>query len=393
VARSPEHLLEICDVVLRLLAASAAHLVSIHNWTPGPDLVINASTLAYLIEQCRSLEILTLVNQEMNEDHCRMLGALSRPGLKIELVYCTLTSAGASALVEVRGRNQGPTKLDWCKIDNFVLADGLRGISRLKSLRPFLSGIPEVVDRELLAITGALRENRGLVDFHLSYGLRVSAVMWGAICDSLKAHPTLEVLNLFSTSVPAVIISRIQAVVDMMKVNMSIHTIRLDPRYSQHELFRRSVIPYLETNRFRPRLLAIQQTRPIPYRTKVLGRALVSARTDANIIWILLSGNAEVAFPSTTASVAAAGNLTTAATAAATSTGSVAATASTTTATDGLLTAAADTAASSAATPSTDSDALAFAPTDVVVVAAAGNVAAPSPSAGQKRKTRPPTRD
>ena len=70
---------------------------------------------------------------------------------------------------------------------------------------------------------------------------------------------------------------------------------------SNHELFRGSVIPYFETNRFRPRLLAIQQTRPIPYRVKVLGRALLSARTDANTFWMLLSGNAEVAFPSTTA--------------------------------------------------------------------------------------------
>jgi hypothetical protein len=176
----------------------------------------------------------------------------------------------------------------------------------------------------------------------------------------------------------------------MMKVNTSMHTIRLDPRYSRHELFRESVIPYLETNRLRPRLLAIQRTRPIMYRAKLLGRALLPACTDANRFWILLSGNAEVAFPSTTTTIAAAGKLTTAATAAAISTVNAAATASTTTPTDGLLAAAAETAAISAATPSTDSDALAFAPNVVVViVATAGNIAAPSPSTGQKRKTRP----
>jgi hypothetical protein len=73
---------------------------------------------------------------------------------------------------------------------------------------------------------------------------------------------------------PTVLTSRIQALMDMMKVNMSIHTIHLCSYFSQHELFRKSVILYLETNRSRPHLLAIQNTRPIAYRAKVLGRAL-----------------------------------------------------------------------------------------------------------------------
>jgi hypothetical protein len=129
---------------------------------------------------------------------------------------------------------------------------------------------------------------------------------WGAVCDSLEAHPTLEVLDLRvsftnATMTPTIIASRIQALFDMLKVNISIHTIHLHYRYSEHELFRKSVIPYLVTNRLRPRVSAIQKTRPITYRVKVLGRALLSARTNPNRFWMLLSGNAEVAFPSTTA--------------------------------------------------------------------------------------------
>jgi hypothetical protein len=87
----------------------------------------------------------------------------------------------------------------------------------------------------------------------------------------------------------------------MLKVNMSIHTIPIEWCYSEHELFRGSVIPYLEMNRLRPRVGAIQKARPLSYRAKVLGRALVAARTDVNCFWVLLSGNAEVAFSSTTA--------------------------------------------------------------------------------------------
>jgi hypothetical protein len=317
VALSLEHLLEICDIVLRLLAVSVVHSVEIGEWWCPDGAMINAPVLAYLMEHCQSLKVLTLMHLEMNESHCRVLGTYSRSDLEIVMDGCTITSAGALSLAEVLGRNQGPTKLDSCYIDNFVLANGLRGNSSLKSLKPCLPYNREDSNRELVAIAGALRENRGLVDFNLRF--KVNEETWDAVCNSLKAHPTLEVLDLRSTEasiVPsAVPESRIQALVDMVKVNMSIHTIYLHARFSQHELFRQSVIPYLETNRLRPRLLAIQKTLPHEYRVKVLGRALLAVRSDPNRFWMLLSGNAEVAFPSTTATITAAGSFPTPATA------------------------------------------------------------------------------
>jgi hypothetical protein len=226
----------------------------------------------------------------------------SRPDLEIVLDLCKIMSAGASALAEVLGRNQGPTKLDSCGIDNFVLANGLRGNSSLKSLIPRISYSPENGNQELLAIAGALKENKGLVS--LTCGFTMSDEEWDAVCDSLETHPTLEVLDLRSREgfmAPAELKSRIQALADMIKVNMSIHTIHLHTQYRQHELFKESVIPYLETNRLRLRVLAIQKTPPQAYRAKVLGRALVAVRTDPNRFWMILSGNAEVAFPYITA--------------------------------------------------------------------------------------------
>jgi hypothetical protein len=93
----------------------------------------------------------------------------------------------------------------------------------------------------------------------------------------------------------------------MLKANTVIDTLKLPmdlkSSHSEHELG--SVIPYLETNRLRPRVRAIQATRPIAYRTKVLGRALLATRTDANSLWMLLSENPEVSFPSTTTMPAA----------------------------------------------------------------------------------------
>jgi hypothetical protein len=160
-ARSPEHLLVICDVVIRLLAASVVHSVVLNKWGYSRGALINAPTLAYLMEQCQSLKVLTLKDISLNEDLCHVLGAYSRSDLNIELRECKLTSAGSSALAEVLGRNQGPTKLDDCTMDTTVLADGLRGNSRLKSFKPH-------INQELLAIASALRENKGLVDLRLT---------------------------------------------------------------------------------------------------------------------------------------------------------------------------------------------------------------------------------
>jgi hypothetical protein len=165
-ARSPEHLFEICQVVLRLLAASVIHSVILCNWRSCRDgALINAASLAYLMEQCQSLKGLTLgrLHSEqlaLDENHCRALGTYSRPGLEIELICCKFTSAGTSALAEVLGRNQGPTKLTFCDIDYPIFTDKLRENSRLKSLTPSISSDHDVVNREVLAIAGALKRKQ-----------------------------------------------------------------------------------------------------------------------------------------------------------------------------------------------------------------------------------------
>jgi hypothetical protein len=304
-ARSPEHLSEICNVVLRLLAAagssSVVRSVILNNFESLDDVMIHAPTLGHLMEQCPSLKSLTMRHLEMDESHCRVLGAYSRPNLDIVLNSCKLGSAGTSALAEILRNNQGPTTLAYCHIDYSVVADALRGNRRLKSLKPFIFSSGGVSNEEFLAIAGALKGNKGLVNVDLSYNFRMKDETWDILCDSLKTHPTLQVLKLLPIQqfrgrplAPAVLMSRMQALVNMLKVNMSIHTIHLHDRYSEHELYRESIIPYLEKNRVR----AIQRTSPMTYRAKVLGRALLSARADANRFWILLSGNAEIAFPS-----------------------------------------------------------------------------------------------
>jgi hypothetical protein len=182
----------------------------------------------------------------------------------------------------VPGRNQGPTKLDRCDIDSYIPAGGLRGTCRLRSLTQNISS-----NQDFLPITRALRENKGLVDLHFwhEYDFCISDETWDAVCDSLKTHPTLKLLRLGpkhaavggALLAPAVLTYRIQALVNILKVHTIVQRIYVGPKcYSEHELYRGSVIPYLETNRFQPRLLAIQKTRPIMHRAKVLRQAILA---------------------------------------------------------------------------------------------------------------------
>jgi hypothetical protein len=163
-AHSPEHLLEICDVVLRLLAVSVVHSVTLKKWSYRDIACINAPSLAYLMEQCQSLKNLTLKKLDLGEDNIRVLGDYSKPGLEISLFSCTITSAGANALAEFLGCNQGPTKLGWCSIDNVILANGLRGNSRLKLFKPRISSNLRSVTANFLQLQAPFEKTKALLN-------------------------------------------------------------------------------------------------------------------------------------------------------------------------------------------------------------------------------------
>jgi hypothetical protein len=56
---------------------------------------------------------------------------------------------------------------------------------------------------------------------------------------------------------------------------------------------RKRFCPRLETNLFRPRVLAVKKTADRPFREKILGRALYSVRSNPNLLWMFLSQNVD----------------------------------------------------------------------------------------------------
>jgi hypothetical protein len=226
-ARSYAALTEIVDVVCRLLIASAIEVSKLELRFVPDEVVFDTPNFVDLLEQCQNLKALTLENITLDERHCSVLENFSEPGLEVELKSCRILGAGAEVLSEVLRRDKGPTKVNCCDIDSLVLANGLCGNSRLKSLTHHIAR-----DQGLFPFTRAFRENKGLVDVELQHDLWMIDETWIAVCDSLKTHPTLQVLRLISGHIepqlqPARLNSRIQALVDMLKVNMSIVEIHL----------------------------------------------------------------------------------------------------------------------------------------------------------------------
>jgi hypothetical protein len=114
-ARSSEAFSEIVDVVLPpLLMANVSeiHELELRNVRRHGVASYDVPIFVHLVVQFKSLKFLTLERMTLDEDDCRVLGNIS--GKNLELKGCIIEDAAAETLAEVLGRNQGPTRLDYC---------------------------------------------------------------------------------------------------------------------------------------------------------------------------------------------------------------------------------------------------------------------------------------
>jgi hypothetical protein len=157
---------------------------------------------------------------------------------------------------------------------------------------------------QMAACCAALANNRGLVNLDLSTQ-SISNDNWIILCDSLKAHPTLTSLVLNYTRPTLrpggdriVLMDdqktyRTRIIADMVQRNALLHTITLSEEERDQQIYTDEILPHLETNLYRPRVLAVKKTKERPFREKVLGRALYCVKSNPNLVWMFLSENVD----------------------------------------------------------------------------------------------------
>jgi hypothetical protein len=129
----------------------------------------------------------------------------------------------------------------------------------------------------------SLAENKGLVKLDLNTR-SISDENWIILCESLKGHPTLTSLDLryarprgqhgariWRTDEQKTERTRVLAA--MMQENRVLLTIALSEHDRDEQIYAELILPHLETNLYRPRVLGIKKAE-IQVRRPLLGRAL-----------------------------------------------------------------------------------------------------------------------
>jgi hypothetical protein len=294
-----------CNFLIRLLAISEQRAVNLQGFGRALS-PIDGPALSHFFEHGReNLRAVTLRGMIFNEEHVRVLAAPSHQKVEVALRECRFSDGDSSqnALLQWLQSSRGPTELYRCVIDSDVVMEALRGNSRLRRLLLCLDKALTTGDAELSFIFRALAEDRGLTEFD-AFWYSISDENWTLLCQSLQKHPTLTSLGLACTGpkVPADKTelsmerksSRTRALADMLQTNTILHTVRLFPGEYDERIYTESIEPRLETNMYRPRVLAVKkEADDRPFRQKVLGRALNCVKSNPNLVWMFLSGNVD----------------------------------------------------------------------------------------------------
>jgi hypothetical protein len=298
-----------CDFLLRLLATCDKRDLSLQGRDDTAPTPISGAALSLFFQESREdLRKVSLNEMTLNEEQIRALTATteSRPALEVNLSYCSLSDGidCQNAFVECLQNDRGPTELIMCRIDIQILASALTGNSRVTKLRlDIYRTVTNAAGKG--AIFSALANNKGLVDLDLR-NCPIDDDNWTVLCESLKTHPSLISLDLRDTRPTNVLgvaimltaeqkTQRTRALAEMMKMNTVLCIMELSESHYDQQIYTEEVRPLLETHLYRTRVLAISKA-DISLRRPLLGLALqnVSVRNESNLLWMFLSGNADV---------------------------------------------------------------------------------------------------
>jgi hypothetical protein len=298
-----------CDFLVRLLATCEQDDLLIHGGDLGVSAPPSGAAITLFFQESRScLRKVVLSCMVLSEDQYLALATMSRLDVEVTISYCNLAddvaAAATGAFVECLQSDRGPVNLEVCEIGSQILANALTGDSRVARLQP---DFDEADDAEKAILLRALANNRGLVHLDL-HSDPICDENWMILCESLQAHPTLTSLNLIDTRPrspaddwrrPRSLMPdeqkahRTRLLTEMMQHNTVLHTIELVASERDYQIYTQEIHPYLETNQYRPRVLAVKKSEDRPFRAKVLGRAAYSVSSNPNLVWMLLSENVD----------------------------------------------------------------------------------------------------
>jgi hypothetical protein len=292
-----------CDFLLRLLAASEKRDIFIRGESPP----ISGAGISIFFQESRScLGQVTLFSMALNEDLCRALATMSRLDVELVIRNCSLADDAAGAFIECLQSDRGPVNLRYCEIESQILANALTGNSRATSLEPgtFRRAMMNA-DTEMSILFTALANNRGLLDLNLK-DCAINDENWSVLCQSLRAHPTMTLLDLRETTpqvnpggVVRIVLSeeqkaqRARLLAEMMQTNTVLQTIHFYQSDMDQEIYTKVILPRLKMNLYRPRVLAIKETDDSLFREKLLGRALYCVKSNPSLVWMFLSQNVD----------------------------------------------------------------------------------------------------
>jgi hypothetical protein len=287
-----------CDILLQLLTTCESRKIKLDAFHESFDSPVSGFALShFLTHSNRILKVLCMGHVRLNACHCHAMGASTRTDLQIDLSKAdALTELGEIVLLKSIRQNRGPTGLHRVNLDAHRLADALRGNIWVRSFAPFLMRIS---DEDCHAYFHALAENQGLVKLDL-LRVRISDENWDVLWRSVSRHPKLEIIDVRHANLGLPFgqkTSRAHAIVDALRVNTVLHTIRLRRHKYDLEILDNMVQPRLLVNLYRPRVAAIaaiaEERRT--WQRKILGRAsFVSRKPSPNPIWMMVSGNVNV---------------------------------------------------------------------------------------------------
>lgn len=291
----------------RLFTTSGNCFIQVQSFRPDEVLSISGPDLAGTLARSSELKRLRLYCFVLDEEHCRALAdVVDRPDITLSLRDCTLTD---SVLLR-ESKIQICISVDLSSSSLLTTATTndpnlLRGISSITDYGVRNSNSPEEEDEDernvrnnevVQAVAHALRENEGL-EYLEVHGFVISPENWTLLLRSLHNHRTLTEVELWKL-MPADLSSedqatRLQAVVDLLRVNHNIHTVTFDESVRTHPVYQNSILPLLEANHFRPRITAMWPA-PLSLRPAVLGRALDTVSNDPRLLWQFLSSNLDI---------------------------------------------------------------------------------------------------